>query len=284
MKKIILLGALALTLFAFSTESFAQKKNKKDKDAISFTSKTDTISYLIGSDIGKSFSKNSIEVTPKIFLQGLLDALSGNDSMYFSQTASDSLMKAFQQDLMKKQEEKNKLIADENKKAGSAFLAENAKKEGVTTLPSGLQYKVVKEGTGDNPKPTDKVTVHYKGTLIDGKVFDSSIDRGQPASFQLNRVIKGWTEGLQLMKPGGKAILYIPSELGYGDRTTPTIPGGSTLIFEVELISIAPPPPPAPEKTQVTPEKPQTTTPIEIAPAKEPTKTPAKVKTIKSKK
>jgi len=284
MKKIILLGALALTLFAFSTESFAQKKNKKDKNAISFTSKTDTISYLIGSDIGKSFSKNSIEVTPKIFLQGLLDGLSGNDSLYFSQTASDSLMKAFQQDLMKKQEEKNKLIADENKKAGSAFLAENAKKEGVTTLPSGLQYKVIKEGTGDNPKPTDKVTVHYKGTLIDGKVFDSSIDRGQPASFQLNRVIKGWTEGLQLMKPGGKAILYIPSELGYGDRTTPTIPGGSTLIFEVELISIAPPPPPAPEKTQVTPEKPQTTTPIEIAPAKEPTKTPAKTKTIKPKK
>ena len=284
MKKIILLGALALTLCAFSTESFAQKKNKKDKDAISFTSKTDTISYLIGSDIGKSFSKNSIEVTPNIFLQGLLDALSGNDSLYFSKVASDSLMKAFQQDLMKKQEEKNKLIADENKKAGSAFLAENAKKEGVTTLPSGLQYKVVKEGTGDNPKPTDKVTVHYKGTLIDGKVFDSSIDRGQPASFQLNRVIKGWTEGLQLMKPGGKAVLYIPSELGYGDRTTPTIPGGSTLIFEVELISIAPPPPPAPEKTQVTPEKPQTTTPIEIAPAKEPTKTPAKVKTIKPKK
>ncbi len=284
MKKIILLGALALTLCAFSTESFAQKKNKKDKDAISFTSKTDTISYLIGSDIGKSFSKNSIEVTPKIFLQGLLDALSGNDSLYFSQAASDSLMKAFQQDLMKKQEEKNKLIADENKKAGSAFLAENAKKEGVTTLPSGLQYKVVKEGTGDNPKPTDKVTVHYKGTLIDGKVFDSSIDRGQPASFQLNRVIKGWTEGLQLMKPGGKAILYIPSELGYGDRTTPTIPGGSALIFEVELISIAPPPPPAPEKTQVTPEKPQTVTPIEVAPAKEPTKTPAKVKTIKPKK
>jgi FKBP-type peptidyl-prolyl cis-trans isomerase len=284
MKKIILLGALALTLFAFSTESFAQKKNKKDKDAISFTSKTDTISYLIGSDIGKSFSKNSIEVTPKIFLQGLLDGLSGNDSSYFSQAASDSLMKAFQQDLMKKQEEKNKLIADENKKAGSAFLAENAKKEGVTTLPSGLQYKVTKEGTGDNPKPTDKVTVHYKGTLIDGKVFDSSIDRGQPASFQLNRVIKGWTEGLQLMKPGGKAILYIPSELGYGDRTTPTIPGGSTLIFEVELISIAPPPPPAPDKTQITPEKPQTVTPIEVAPAKEPTKTPAKVKTIKPKK
>jgi len=284
MKKIILLGALALTLFAFSTESFAQKKNKKDKDAISFTSKTDTISYLIGSDIGKSFSKNSIEVTPKIFLQGLLDGLSGNDSIYFSQAASDSLMKAFQQDLMKKQEEKNKLIADENKKAGSAFLAENAKKDGVTTLPSGLQYKVVKEGTGDNPKPTDKVTVHYKGTLIDGKVFDSSIDRGQPASFQLNRVIKGWTEGLQLMKPGGKAILYIPSELGYGDRTTPTIPGGSTLIFEVELISIAPPPPPAPEKTQATPEKPQTVTPIEVAPAKEPTKAPAKTKTIKPKK
>jgi len=273
MKKIIYLGVLALSLLAVSTQSFAQQKIKKDKSAVNFVTKTDTISYIIGSDIGKSFSKNSIEVTPEIFLKGLTDALAGNDTLYFSQIASDSLMKAFQQELMKKQEEKNKLISDENKKEGTSFLAENSKKEGIVVLPSGLQYKVLKEGTGDNPKPTDKVTVHYKGTLINGKVFDSSIDRGQPASFQLNRVIKGWTEGLQLMKPGGKAILYIPSELGYGDRTTPTIPGGSTLIFEVELISIAPP---APEKAQVAPE---TTAPVKI----QTTTAPEKPKTTKSK-
>jgi len=136
-------------------------------------------------------------------------------------------------------EEAGEKIAMGKAKVGIDFLAENAKKEGVNTTASGLQYTVVEEGTGNTPQATDVVTVHYKGTLIDGTVFDSSIDRGEPISFPLNRVIPGWTEGLQLMKEGGKSTFYIPYELGYGDRGAgQVIPPYSALIFEVELIKI----------------------------------------------
>ena len=132
------------------------------------------------------------------------------------------------------------LMADPNLEKGEAFLAENAKKEGVKTTASGLQYKVLKEGTGKSPKDTDTVQVHYKGTLLDGTEFDSSIKRGQPAEFPLNRVIPGWTEGVQLMKEGAKYQFTIPSKLAYGERGTPggPIPPNSTLVFEVELLSI----------------------------------------------
>ncbi|NTW25815.1 MAG: FKBP-type peptidyl-prolyl cis-trans isomerase, partial [Lentimicrobium sp.] len=122
--------------------------------------------------------------------------------------------------------------------AGDAFLADNKTKEGVVALPSGLQYKVIKEGEGENPKPEDVVEVHYTGTLTDGTVFDSSVERGEPIKFPLNGVIPGWTEGVQLMKPGAKYMFYIPSALGYGDKGAGPIPGGSVLIFEVELLSI----------------------------------------------
>ncbi|MFM7234586.1 MAG: FKBP-type peptidyl-prolyl cis-trans isomerase, partial [Flavobacteriales bacterium] len=127
-----------------------------------------------------------------------------------------------------------------NKKAGEAFLAENKKKKGVQSTASGLQYLNTQEGTGVQPDGNDKVTVHYHGTLIDGTVFDSSVQRGTPATFGLNQVIPGWTEGLQLMKEGGKTTFYIPSELAYGSRNQAKIPGNSTLIFEVELIKVEP--------------------------------------------
>jgi FKBP-type peptidyl-prolyl cis-trans isomerase FkpA len=132
------------------------------------------------------------------------------------------------------------LMADSNSEKGEAFLAENAKKEGVKTTASGLQYKVLKEGDGKSPQATDTVSVHYRGTLLDGTEFDSSIKRGQPAEFPLNRVIPGWTEGVQLMKVGAKYQFTIPSKLAYGERGTPggPIPPNSTLIFEVELLAI----------------------------------------------
>jgi len=132
----------------------------------------------------------------------------------------------------------NKKIADENKNTAADFWTENAKKEGVEQTRSGLQYLVLEEGNGKSPAATDMVKVHYHGTLLDGSVFDSSVDRGQPISFGLNQVIPGWTEGLQLMKEGGKTRLFIPSELAYGDRAAGTIPPGSLLIFDVELIEV----------------------------------------------
>ena len=149
------------------------------------------------------------------------------------------VMAGLQKSMAAKQAEQIKELSDKNQKAGEAFLAENKKKEGVVTRPSGLQYKVLKDGSGETPKATDKVKVNYKGTLIDGKEFDSSNKLGKPAEFQVNKVIAGWTEALQLMKVGSKWEVFIPSNLAYGDRGAgPMIGPNSTLIFEVELVSI----------------------------------------------
>jgi FKBP-type peptidyl-prolyl cis-trans isomerase len=204
----------------------------------------DKASYALGMNVGKGLGANlrqqSVEVDQTILLRGMKDALGGGKTLL-----TDDEMKAaltqLQTEVRTRQEEKMKLAGEANKKVGEEFLAANKAKDGVVTLPSGLQYKILTEGTGPKPTATDTVSCNYRGTLLDGKEFDSSYKRGQPASFQVTGVIKGWTEALQLMPVGSKWQLYIPSELGYGDRGADPRSGigpGATLIFEVELLSI----------------------------------------------
>jgi FKBP-type peptidyl-prolyl cis-trans isomerase len=203
-------------------------------------------SYSIGLLTGEQMARNGItleSLNMTAYTEGVRAALSGKVE------ATDADRAAF-----------NKMMGDiaaTNQAAAVKFLAENGKKPGVVTSKSGLQYKVVKEGSGETPKPTDEVTVNYKGTLINGQEFDSSYKRGEPTSFPLNRVIAGWTEGVGLMKPGAKYVLFVPPDLAYGVRPKPGIPPGSLLIFEVELLSVKPQgpgaapvpgtPPPAPK-------------------------------------
>ena len=195
-------------------------------------------SYSIGADIGSKLKSQSIDIDTDLFSQGVKDAFSGGKLLMTEQEMKDTLT-ALQKELMEKQAERNKQVGEKNKKEGEAFLSENKKKEGVKTLPSGLQYKVIKEGTGKTPKAEDTVVTNYRGTLIDGTEFDSSYKRGQPATFPVKGVIPGWTEALQLMKEGSKWELFIPSNLAYGERGAgSTIGPNATLIFEIELISV----------------------------------------------
>jgi FKBP-type peptidyl-prolyl cis-trans isomerase FklB len=198
----------------------------------------DKVSYSIGTDIGNNLKKQSIDIDPDIVAKGVKDAYTGGKPL-MSESEIRETMEAFRKEMMAKLQERQKTLSEKNKKEGEAFLAENAKKEGVKTLPSGLQYKVITEGTGKTPQATDTVSVNYKGTLIDGTEFDSSYRRGQPATFPVKGVIPGWTEALQLMKEGAKWQLFIPSKLGYGEVGAGSQIGpNATLIFEVELISI----------------------------------------------
>lgn len=196
-------------------------------------------SYAIGLDMGNSLKKNEIDVDTEILFRGIKDAMTGAKQAMTDQEIKDTVV-ALQKDIQAKQQARIKTAGEKNKKDGEAFLAENRKKSGVVTLPSGLQYKIINKGTGKTPKATDTVTVNYRGTLIDGKTeFDSSYKRGQPASFPVNGVIPGWTEALQLMKEGAKWQLFIPSSLAYGERGAGRDIGpNETLIFEVELISV----------------------------------------------
>jgi FKBP-type peptidyl-prolyl cis-trans isomerase FklB len=202
------------------------------------TTKKAKRSYAIGANMGLGLKQQPIDVDPAIVAQGLKDALSGGKLAMTNEEAS-AVLKELQADLQSKQEASMAQMSDTNKKEGAAFLAANKAKEGVVTTSSGLQYKVVKQGTGSKPAASDTVVCNYRGTLINGKEFDSSYKRGQPASFPVSGVIRGWTEALQLMPVGSKWELYVPSELAYGDRGAGADIGpGSTLIFEVELLSI----------------------------------------------
>lgn len=227
--KYLIIAALCVGLLACqtNTQNKAQLKTQKD-----------SVSYSIGMNIGKNFKTQMVDVDPDIVAHGIRDILEGKQAL-LTEGQAQTIMIEFQKQMMAKQEEQRKTSGEKNKKEGEEFLAKNKTKQGVVTLPSGLQYKVIIMGTGKKPKATDEVTVHYRGTLLDGTEFDSSIKRGEPATFPLNGVIKGWTEALQLMPVGSKWELYIPSELAYDDRGAgQLIQPNSTLIFEVELLSI----------------------------------------------
>ena len=205
-----------------------------------FKSQDQKVSYTIGQDMGSYLKQMGITIDRAALFQGIEDTLSGHKSM-LTQEEALKIKQEFSKNMQEAQAAKAKAAGEKNSKEGAAFLEKNKKEKGVITTASGLQYIIIKEGTGPKPKPSDMVTVHYKGTTIDGKEFDSSYKRGQPATFPLGNVIPGWTEGLQLMSAGGKAKLFVPSKLGYGERGAgQDIGPNQTLIFEVELISIQP--------------------------------------------
>jgi len=220
-------GAVLLLGVCFAGEQ-PELKDQKAKD-----------SYSLGYQYGEAFKKQAMDIDLEVFAAGMQDALGGKEPLMspeeIRKTLADLQKRAFAAQQLQLKER-----AARNREEGQAFLAENARKKEVVSLPSGLQYTVLAEGTGKTPKARDEVTVHYRGTFIDGSEFDSSYGRGEPATFQVDGVIKGWTEALQSMKEGGKWRIFVPSELAYGEPGLGRIPPNSTLIFEVELISVQP--------------------------------------------
>jgi FKBP-type peptidyl-prolyl cis-trans isomerase FklB len=212
---------------ANKTESPLTLGTQKDKD-----------SYALGMSLGSTLRQQSVEVDLSILMRGVKDSLAGSKTL-LTEDEERTVLTALKAEVRKKQEEKMAQAGEANTKEGQAFLAANKSKDGVVTLPSGLQYKILQAGTGPKPTTTDSVVCNYRGTLINGTEFDSSYKRGQPATFPVSGVIKGWTEALQLMPAGSKWQLFVPAELAYGARGAgPGIGPNSTLVFEVELISI----------------------------------------------
>jgi FKBP-type peptidyl-prolyl cis-trans isomerase len=233
---------VALALVLAVSPLFGQEKSPEQKSTEQKSSELktdiDKVSYSIGLQVGFNFvkqnealKKQNIQINTDVMVAGVKDAIAGKPQLNPDQVRQ--VLTGFEKDMTQKVEAR----AQKNKAEGEKFLAENKKKEGVKTTASGLQYKVIKEGNGPQPKESDTVTVNYRGTLIDGTEFDSSYKRGQPATFPLKGVIKGWTEGLQLMKVGSKYQLFVAPNLAYGERQMgPDIGPDSTLIFEVELL------------------------------------------------
>jgi FKBP-type peptidyl-prolyl cis-trans isomerase len=229
---------VCLVLAKVASEESAQPATPAAPGQLELKTTKDKVSYAIGLNIGNSLRAQAVDVDLEVLERGIEDAQGGKKPLLSEQEARD-VMQSFQKEMQVKQQERSKVAGEKNKTEGEAFLAANKSKPGVLTLPSGLQYSIITEGTGAKPKATDTVTTHYRGTLIDGTEFDSSYGRGQPASFRVNGVIKGWTEALHLMPVGSKWKLFIPSALAYGERGSgPTIGPNATLVFEVELIAI----------------------------------------------
>ena len=239
MKKLLLVCSL---LAAVACVQADVQKEDLDTDA-------KKVGYIIGQSNGLSMLQQYVEIDPDAFFNGFKEGYAGKTNVVSEEEVRE-IMTKFQAELRAKAELKRAELAEKNLKEGEKFLEENKKKEGVKTTESGLEYKVLKEGEGDHPAADDTVTVHYRGTTLDGKEFDSSYKREQPSTFPLKGVIKGWTEGMQLMKPGAKFEFYIPANLAYGERGNRGIEPNSTLIFEVELISFSKPKAPEPVNGQ----------------------------------
>jgi len=222
--------AAILSVGLLSTLCMAAEKS-------ALTETKDKESYSLGYQFGQSMKAQGMDLNVEIYTSGIRDALSGTNPQ-LSQSEMRTVVTELQKRLAASRQKEIKEMADKNLAEGKVFLEENKKKDGVVSLPSGLQYKVLTEGSGKLPKATDSVTVNYRGTLVDGTEFDSSHKRGEPVTFQVGKVIQGWTEGLQLMKEGSKWQLFIPPHMAYGARGSGRIPPNSTLIFEVELLAV----------------------------------------------
>lgn len=225
-------GIALLTLGLLMTQVSAEETQKPLDEA-------DKFSYTIGYQIGTNLKQQGIEINQESLVKGIADVFANQQPPRFSESEMKQTLSDFKKERVAKMQAEREQQASKNLKEGEAFLADNAKKEGVVTLASGLQYQVITPGTGNTPKATDKVITHYRGTLIDGTEFDSSYERGNPANFPVKGVIAGWTEALQLMKEGAKWQLFVPENLAYGKRGAGgKIGPNATLIFEIELISI----------------------------------------------
>lgn len=229
-----IIAAMVLTTSIFGTSLAATAPTTTEP---TLNSDRDKLSYSMGAMTGKTFKAHNIDVDPRFFALGFDDALRGNKTL-LSEQEMQQIIQNFQKQSQSQALSKQKEISADNLKKGQAFLQQNSKQPGVITLPSGLQYKVIKKGTGPKPTASDTVVVNYEGRLIDGKVFDSSYQRGQPASFPVNQVVKGWQDALVMMPVGSEWELYLPPDLAYGDADIPNIGPNQVLIFKINLISI----------------------------------------------
>jgi FKBP-type peptidyl-prolyl cis-trans isomerase FklB len=248
-----------------ATSTATHRSSTTAQKPLVLATEKDKQSYAVGLNVGKSLHRDDIEVDPKIVARGMEDALSGG-KVLLTDDEIKIVLTQLGTEVRQKQEAKRVALAESNKKDGAAFLAANATKEGVVTLPSGLQYKILTAGTGPKPAATDMVVCNYKGMLLDNTEFDSSYKRGQPATFPVSGVIKGWTEALQLMPLGSKWELFIPADLAYGERARDPIPPNAVLVFEIELLSIKPREQPAAAPATATP-PPATSAPATSEPA-----------------
>jgi FKBP-type peptidyl-prolyl cis-trans isomerase len=222
-------------MLLLATVALAAQNNTSGNDPL-LNNELDSVSYFLGLTLGYDFQSLPFQTDPDLIIAGLAGAMKGTTG--YSQQVTETVFRQLQMTLQQREQEKADAEASLKQQEGLKFLEENGEREGVFTTASGLQYEIVVKGTGPMPADTSEVEVHYEGSLIDGTIFDSSYERGESISFPLNRVIPGWTEGVQLMPVGSTYMLYIPSELGYGSQGTGPIPPNSVLIFKIELLGI----------------------------------------------